>query len=84
LFSVNGKQLAFSQILSISHNSAIAVRIILFDVHVPNGDPIFTENIVYIPFITTDAGMFALRRNISHMPSELRDSICVASFIKII
>jgi hypothetical protein len=53
-------------------------------VHVPNGDPIFTENIVYIPFITTNLGIFALRRHISHMLSELRDSICVISLIKII
>jgi len=45
---------------------------------VPNGDPIFIENIVHIPFITTNTGMFALRRRISN---KLH---LVVSFIKVI
>lgn len=63
--------------LSVATNSAIAVRILLYDdVDVPNGDPIIIENLVYIPFIITNIGMFALRAHISHMLSELRDSMC--------
>ena len=84
---VSGKQLVCSQILSVSHHSAIAVRITLHEeylIHVPNGDPIFTGNIVYISFNTTNIAIFALRRHISNMLSELRDSIGVISFIKII
>jgi hypothetical protein len=66
---VNGNQLVCSHMLSVATHSAIAVRIILYDeylVHVPNGDPMFTENFVYIPFITTNVGMSALRPHISH------------------
>jgi hypothetical protein len=69
----------------VSPHPTVAVGIILYDeylLHVPDGDPIFTMNVVYIQFITTNIGMLAFHCHVSHILQNYVIT-CVVSFIKI-